>query len=63
MFSTCSELTPRAPILDGRMEQTMQPCLQKAKAKAKAKQNLIIWHLNKQIIKRLNYAQKIIQCN
>ena len=25
MFSTCSELTPRAPIPDGRMEQTMQP--------------------------------------
>ena len=26
MFSTCSELTPRAPIRDGRMEQMMQPC-------------------------------------
>ena len=25
MFSTCSALTPRAPILDGRMEQFMQP--------------------------------------
>ena len=25
MFSTCSEFTPRAPILDGRMEQIMQP--------------------------------------
>ena len=25
MFSTCSELTPRAPIRDGRMEQIMQP--------------------------------------
>ena len=25
MFSTCSELTPRAPIPDGRMEQIMQP--------------------------------------
>ena len=25
MFSTCSELTSRAPILDGRMEQIMQP--------------------------------------
>ena len=32
--------------------------LAKGKAKAKAKQNMIIWHLNKQIIKRLNYAQK-----
>ena len=27
MFSTCSELTPRAPIPDGRMEPIMQPCL------------------------------------
>ena len=27
MFSTCSELTLRAPIPDGRMEQIMQPCL------------------------------------
>ena len=27
MFSTCSELTPRAPIPDGRMERIMQPCL------------------------------------
>ena len=26
MFSTCSELTPRAPIPDGRMERVMQPC-------------------------------------
>ena len=26
MFSTCSELTQRAPIPDGRMEQIMQPC-------------------------------------
>ena len=26
MFSTCSELTPRAPIPDGRMEQIVQPC-------------------------------------
>ena len=26
MFSTCSELTPRAPIRDGRMAQLMQPC-------------------------------------
>ena len=25
MFSTCSELTPRAPIPDGRMERIMQP--------------------------------------
>ena len=25
MFSTCSELSPRAPIPDGRMEQIMQP--------------------------------------
>ena len=25
MFSTCSELTPRAPIPDGRMAQFMQP--------------------------------------
>ena len=25
MFSTCSELTARAPILDGRMAQFMQP--------------------------------------
>ena len=25
MFSTWSEFTPRAPILDGRMEQIMQP--------------------------------------
>ena len=28
MFSTCSELTPRAPIPDGGMAQIMQPCLQ-----------------------------------
>ena len=27
MFSTCSKLTPRAPIPDGRMAQFMQPCL------------------------------------
>ena len=27
MFSTCSELTPRAPIPDGRMAQIMQPCI------------------------------------
>ena len=27
MFSTCSELTPPAPIPDGRMAQIMQPCL------------------------------------
>ena len=27
MFSTCSELTPRAPIPDGRMERIMQPWL------------------------------------
>ena len=27
MFSTCSELTPRAPIPDGRMEPKMQPCV------------------------------------
>ena len=27
MFSTCSKLTPRAPIPDGRMEQIMQPWL------------------------------------
>ena len=26
MFSMCSELTPRAPIPDGRMERIMQPC-------------------------------------
>ena len=26
MFFTCSELTPSAPIPDGRMEQIMQPC-------------------------------------
>ena len=26
MFSTCSELPPRTPILDGRMERIMQPC-------------------------------------
>ena len=26
MFSTCSELTPRAPIPDGRIAQFMQPC-------------------------------------
>ena len=26
MFSTCSELTPRAPIPDGRMERFMHPC-------------------------------------
>ena len=25
MFSTCSELSPRAPIPDGRMAQIMQP--------------------------------------
>ena len=25
-FSTCSELTPRAPIPDGRMERFMHPC-------------------------------------
>ena len=25
MFSTCSELTPRAPILDGRIERFMHP--------------------------------------
>ena len=25
MFSTCSKLTPRAPIPDGRMAQIMQP--------------------------------------
>ena len=25
MFSTCSELTPRAPIRDGRMEQLLHP--------------------------------------
>ena len=29
MFSMCSELTPRAPIPDGRMEQIMQPCQEK----------------------------------
>ena len=28
MFSTCSELTPRAPIPDGRIEKIMQPCLE-----------------------------------
>ena len=28
MFSACSKLTPHAPILDGRMEQTMQPCVE-----------------------------------
>ena len=28
MFSTCSELTPRAPIPDGRMERFMHPCAQ-----------------------------------
>ena len=28
MFSTCSELTPRAPIPDGRMAQFMQPWCQ-----------------------------------
>ena len=28
MFSTCSELTPRAPIPDGRMAQIMQPCFE-----------------------------------
>ena len=27
MFSTCSELTPRAPIPDGSMERVMQPWL------------------------------------
>ena len=27
MFSTCSELTPCAPIPDGRMERIMQPWL------------------------------------
>ena len=26
MFSMCSELTPRAPILDTRIAQLMQPC-------------------------------------
>ena len=26
MFSMCSELTPRAPIPDGRMERFMHPC-------------------------------------
>ena len=26
MFSTCSELTPRAPIPNGRMERIMLPC-------------------------------------
>ena len=26
MFSTCSELTPLAPIPDGRMERIMHPC-------------------------------------
>ena len=26
MFSTCSELTPRAPIPDGRKAKFMQPC-------------------------------------
>ena len=26
MFSTCSELIPRAPIPDGRMERFMHPC-------------------------------------
>ena len=26
MLSTCPELTPRAPIPDGRMAQYMQPC-------------------------------------
>ena len=26
MFSTCSELTTRAPITYGRMERIMQPC-------------------------------------
>ena len=28
MFSMCSELTPRAPILDSRIAQFMQPCRQ-----------------------------------
>ena len=28
MFSMCSELTPRAPILDSRIAQFMQPCVQ-----------------------------------
>ena len=27
MLSTCSELTPHAPISDGRMERTIQPCI------------------------------------
>ena len=27
MFSTCSELTPRAPIPDGRIERIMQPVI------------------------------------
>ena len=27
MFSTCSELTPRAPTPNGRMARIMQPCL------------------------------------
>ena len=26
MLSSCSEVTPRAPIPDGRMERIMQPC-------------------------------------
>ena len=29
-FSTCSEPTPRAPILDGRMAQFMQPCRERS---------------------------------
>ena len=28
MFSACSELTPRAPFPDGRVERIMQPCVQ-----------------------------------
>ena len=28
MFSMCSELTPRARILDTRIPQLMQPCMQ-----------------------------------
>ena len=34
MFSSCSELTPRAPIPDGKMEQFMQPCLVEGKENA-----------------------------
>ena len=33
MFSTCSELTPRAPIPDGRMERIMRPCFVNTKDK------------------------------